>query len=961
MRRARQAVFAAGLPMLAVLLCAALTLFSSPTPATAQESPIPVSITAGDGIVVVNGENRVEGGSFKVTITFSEDIGTTFTHSDITASNADTITAADLTTDTAGLVFTLTVRPTAGFSGDLTLQVGAGVATDASSKANAQSNLFTAAVTVKSACITGGAVQADAPDLAGDCAVLLDLHNQLTGSAILSPAWSVTTAIGSWQGITVRNSRVATLDLLRASLDGILPAQLGQLSELTQLYLHGNRLTGTIPAELGSLSKLEALTLNRNQLTGTIPAELGSLILLERLTLSTNMLIGAVPGELGSLSSLEDLDLAGNKLTGAIPGELGSLSSLEELDLAGNKLTGAIPGELGSLSALESLDLARNKLTGAIPAQIGSLSNVTEMYLSSNQLTGPLPAALGNMTALQYFQAYHNEITGPIPSELGDLANLKDLELFGNNLSGNVPTALGDLSNLQLLYLQDNQLEGTVPASLSRLQSVRHIRLDENRLIGSIPNLSNMAGLTYLALSRNRLTGSIPALGNLPKLDTLHLNCNQLSGDIPAAIGALTALKNISLRDNDLTGEIPDLTALASLSSISLNHNYLEGDLTDVASLLAKLPTVSALTIHLNANRFDGVDPITGALSEPPSWLTPGSRGSCAPRVSFIRAEQSVAEGGTVEVPVVLSADPGQSVVIPLATDNLETTEDADFSLPQSITFEAFESGESTKTGTITFTASQDMTDDDDEGVSIRFGTLPEGIRPVARVKTTVFIIDDDDPQVNVSYGLAEYTAAEGGSVTVTVKLDADPERTVVIPITDTPKAGASSADYSGVPLNVTFDAGDTAKTFTFSATDDAIDDDGERVLLAFGTLPAGVSAGNVKEALVSITDDDLPATQHRVCTNGEITVRGQNHRWDWRITDSSYGDEYTIDLMGLHSNKGTLRDPHIVYVATTYTREGFYPPGPSYGTFPAYWTNDRGVGWDSSTRLRFRTKLIPR
>ena len=881
MSRARQAASAAGLLL---LLVAALTLFSSPTPAKAQDSAITVAIAAGEGIAVVNGENRVEGDSFNVTITFSEDIGTTFTHSDITATNADTITAADLTTDTAGLVFTLTIRPTAGFSGDLTLQVGAGVATDASSKANAESNLFTAEVTVKSACITGGAVPAAAPDLAGDCAVLLDLHDQLTGSATLSPAWSVTTAIESWQGITVWISRVITLNLLGSSLDGTLPAQLGQLSELTQLYLNDNRLTGTIPAELGSLSKLEALTLHDNRLTGTIPAELGSLPILERMTLSTNRLTGAIPGELGSLAQMEVLNLSNNRLTGAIPGQLGSLSSLKDLDLANNRLTGAIPLELGSLSALEDLDLTRNQLTGsippelgslsalevlsltrnqltgAIPAEIGSLSNVTQIYLSRNQLTGPMPAALGNMAALEHFHAFNNEITGPIPAELGRLTNLEVLHLFGNNLSGNIPTALGDLSNLELLYLQDNQLEGTVPASLSRLQSVRHLRLDENRLTGSIPDLSNMAELTYLALSRNQLTGSIPALGNLPKLDTLHLNCNQLSGNIPAAMGALTALGNISLRDNDLTGEIPNLTALISLSSMSLNHNYLEGDFTDVASLLAKLPTVSDLTIHLNANRFDGVDPITGDLSEPPSWLAPGSRGSCVPRVSFIPAEQSVAEGDTVEVTVVLSADPGQSVVIPLDTDKLGTAEDADFTLPESITFDEFESTESMKTGTITFTAVQDMTDDDDEGVSVRFGTLPEGIRPVARVKTTVSIIDDDDPQVKVSYGLAEYTATEGGSVTVTVELDADPERTVVIPVTHTPRAGASNTDYSGVPATVTFDSGDTSKTFTFSATDDTVDDDDEEVLLGFeASLPAGVSTGTPATSTVTITDDDDP------------------------------------------------------------------------------------------------------
>ena len=576
------------------------------------------------------------------------------------------------------------------------------------------------------------------------------------------------------------------------------------------------------------------------------------------LGLNKNRLTGAIPGQLGSLSSLKDLDLANNRLTGAIPLELGSLSALEELTLTRNQLTGSIPPELGSLSALEVLDLTRNQLTGAIPAEIGSLSNVTQMYLSRNQLTGPLPAGLGNMAALEHFHAFYNEITGPIPGELGGLTNLEDLELFGNSLSGNIPTALGDLSNLELLYLQDNQLEGTVPASLSRLQSLRHLRLDENRLTGSIPDLSNMAELTYLAFSRNQLTGSIPALGNLPKLDTLHLNCNQLSGNIPAAMGALTALENISLRDNDLTGEIPNLTALISLSSMSLNHNYLEGDFTEVASLLAKLPTVSNLTIHLNANRFNGVDPITGALSEPPSWLAPGSRGSCVPRVSFIPAEQSVAEGDTVEVTVILSADPGQSVVIPLDTDKLGTAEDADFTLPESITFDEFESTESMKTGTITFTAVQDMTDDDDEGVSVRFGTLPEGIRPVARVKTTVSIIDDDLPDVQVSFDRPDQDVAEGSTGTVNVSLNADAERTVVIPLTATRQGGASTADYS-VPDSITFESGETTKGVTFTATQDDTDDDGEKVLLAFGSLPAQVTEGDNSQSTISITDDDVP------------------------------------------------------------------------------------------------------
>ena len=36
--------------------------------------------------------------------------------------------------------------------------------------------------------------------------------------------------------------------------------------------------------------------------------------------------------------------------------------------------------------------------------------------------------------------------------------------------------------------------------------------------------------------------------------------------------------------------------------------------------------------------------------------------------------------------------------------------------------------------------------------------------------------------------------------------------------------------DYS-IPANVTFDSGDTSATFTFSATQDTVDDDGESVL----------------------------------------------------------------------------------------------------------------------------------
>ena len=114
--------------------------------------------------------------------------------------------------------------------------------------------------------------------------------------------------------------------------------------------------------------------------------------------------------------------------------------------------------------------------------------------------------------------------------------------------------------------------------------------------------------------------------------------------------------------------------------------------------------------------------------------------------------------------------------------------------------------------------------------------------------------------EVTVTFAQDPYTVAEGAEQSVAVRLSADPERTVVIPLTASDQGDATPADYT-VPPNVTFATGDMEKMLTFSATQDTEDDDGESVLLAFGgTLPIGVSAGTTAETTVSITDDDNPA-----------------------------------------------------------------------------------------------------
>ena len=52
---------------------------------------------------------------------------------------------------------------------------------------------------------------------------------------------------------------------------------MGNLANLTSLYLHENQLSGEIPPELGNLSNLERLDLAANELSGEIPPNLSNL------------------------------------------------------------------------------------------------------------------------------------------------------------------------------------------------------------------------------------------------------------------------------------------------------------------------------------------------------------------------------------------------------------------------------------------------------------------------------------------------------------------------------------------------------------------------------------------------------------------------------------------------------------------------------------------------------------
>ena len=258
----------------------------------------------------------------------------------------------------------------------------------------------------------------------------------------------------------------------------------------------------------------------------------------------------------------------------------------------------------------------------------------------------------------------------------------------------------------------------------------------------------------------------------------------------------------------------------------------------------------------------------------------------------------------------MLDSQPTADVTVTIndPTDNTDVTAE-----PAGLTFS---STDWNTPKTVTVNAAQDADVEDETATVTHAVTSTDSSYSGAPANSVAVSVTDDEVTVTVQFGATTYEVVEGETVTVAVTLSADPERTVVIPITHTPRSGAESpADYS-VPQSVTFDAGEMSKTITFTAAQDDVDDDGESVLLAFGApLPGGVSLGTTVTTTVSITDDDDPQVavsfdraSYRVLEGDTVTVgvtlSGDPKRTvEIPLTATDYGGASSEDYSGVPSS----------------------------------------------------------
>ena len=211
----------------------------------------------------------------------------------------------------------------------------------------------------------------------------------------------------------------------------------------------------------------------------------------------------------------------------------------------------------------------------------------------------------------------------------------------------------------------------------------------------------------------------------------------------------------------------------------------------------------------------------------------------------------------TVTIPVVRTGPAVGTVTVDYASAPASATLGADYiNVSGTLTF-----GPGITSRTFTVPIINDTVFEAAESVAVRLSNAGGGAR-LGPLDTAIIRIADNDPPGAVRFSAATFTIAEGmAAATITVQRTAGATASAVTVDYATVPGGTATAgaDYLMTSGTLTFNAGETSKTFTIPVLNDTHDEPGETLNLALSNPTGGATLGTPSTAILTITDNDVP------------------------------------------------------------------------------------------------------
>ena len=575
--------------------------------------------------VTINVPADVQNGAFAVSFIFSEAVSV-FEDDEVslTGTASATITAWD-TTDK--ITYTATITPTA--SGEVIINVPAGIAADANRNPNTAAVPQTVHVDIDSPTVS---ITAPSSKQSGEFNVTITFSEavsgftqsdvSLTGSAASITAWSAnsdntvytatitptasgTVTVGVAANVatdaannsnTAATSKTVTVDVDRPTVSITVPPDV-QNGAFDVTITFSEAVIGFVQLELSlsgtaaaGITAWSANTANTVYTATITPTTSGMVTLNIAADVATN---AANNQNTAATSQTIAINIPDPDAAVLIPDANLAAAIRKTLGLADDAtITVADMRQLIELDAQES-DIS--ELTGLEHA-----TNLEKLRLFENSISDISP--LSKLTNLTFLNIFDNSISDISP--LSKLTNLRGLYLNNNDMSDisiSDISPLSELTNLTGLSLAGNNISDISP--LSELTNLRGLDL-QSIGISDLSSLSGLTNLTYLAIGGNN-TGDISWLSELTSLTSLGLALDNRSDISP--LSELTSLTGLSLAGNNIS-DISPLSELTNLEMLYLDNN----SISDI-SPLSELTNLEAL--YLNNNSISDVSPLSGLTS----------------------------------------------------------------------------------------------------------------------------------------------------------------------------------------------------------------------------------------------------------------------------------------------------------------------------------------------------------